>query len=79
MTYRAKTDIHAAPGVIAYLVGDVVPDSAVKNLGVEAQVEKATDDEAPSRPARSRRPRKTAAPTTAPVPSVDPEAGSAPE
>lgn len=40
MTYRATADIYVARGVRAYSVGDVVPDDAVKNLGVSDKVAK---------------------------------------
>ncbi len=38
MTVRATQDIYAAPGVLDYRKGDIVPDSAVKNLGAEDKV-----------------------------------------
>ncbi len=38
MTVRATQDIYAAPGVLAYRKGDIVPDSAVTNLGVQDKV-----------------------------------------
>lgn len=40
MTYRATATIYAGPGVRAYNVGDVVPDSAVENLGIKGKVAK---------------------------------------
>lgn len=40
MTYRATKTILAGPGVIAYNVGDIVPDDAVKNLGAADKVAK---------------------------------------
>lgn len=40
MTYRATKTIYAGPGVIAFNVGDVVPEDAVKNLSAESKVAK---------------------------------------
>ncbi|MDT8915758.1 hypothetical protein [Amycolatopsis sp. PS_44_ISF1] len=36
--YTAKTDIYAAPGVLAYLAGQEVPASAVENLSAQDKV-----------------------------------------
>lgn len=37
-TYIATEDIYLTRGVLAYVKGDVVPASAVENLGVQDQV-----------------------------------------
>jgi hypothetical protein len=36
--YTAKTDIYAAPGVLAFLAGQEVPASAVENLSAHDKV-----------------------------------------
>jgi hypothetical protein len=41
MTYIATADIEAAPGVLAFKKGDIVPASAVKNLKAETKVAEA--------------------------------------
>ena len=38
MTHIATQDIYAARGVLAFRRGDVVPDSAVENLGAQDKV-----------------------------------------
>lgn len=50
MTYRATENIYVGGVVLAYVPGDVVPDSAVENLDVHDKVK------------RDRRPRRASKP-----------------
>lgn len=38
--YRATVDIFVAPGVRAFRPGEIVPESVIKNLGIESKVAK---------------------------------------